>query len=140
MSDWDENTNDALWRFCDSLEISRFERFGLADSTFYRLRVLTNTLTTMSLSVEGIGPLPGGCSGCWVEFYGHKFLHRANVDSSVTPVEIALSNCSLDAPEYWVARFLGQDVPACWLYLLLKITNSEEIGFAGTEGMFELPS
>jgi hypothetical protein len=138
--DWSEDTTDSLWRFCDELDISRSERFGLDDSVFLRVRVLTNILTSMGLSVEGIGPLPDGSgSGCWIEFYGHKSLYRVNVDSSRTPVEIALASCGLDAPEYWAARFLGQDTAGCWYYLFLKIVNSEEIGFGGSADMFRLP-
>jgi hypothetical protein len=141
MSEWDENTHDALWRFCDALNISRLERFGLSDPTFYRLRVLVDTLTAMGLSVEDIRSLPDS-PGCDLKLYGRKFLHLVGVraDEGNGFATIRLCGCSLDRPELWTHRFEGEDVAACWFYLLLMVVNTEEIGFGGSEVMFQLPS
>ena len=39
----------------------------------------------------------------------------------------------------WTPCFQGRDIPSDWFSLLLKIATIEDIGFFGTEGMFEVP-
>jgi hypothetical protein len=136
---WGEPTDDTIWQFADALDISRFERFGLTDATLFRLDVLRRNADIFGVKVDGIGSLPAGGSGCWMFLYGFNFAHRVEVNGNAEPAEISLATCDLDLPETWTPRFQGQDTAGCWSYLLLKIASIEGIGFAGTEGMFEVP-
>ena len=48
-------TNDSLWQFCDAMDISRFERFGLSDSTLFRLDALRHEHVTATARVLKAG-------------------------------------------------------------------------------------
>jgi hypothetical protein len=135
---WKE-TNDSLWQFCDELNVSRFERFGLSDATFFRLATLQRNAGAFGLGAEEISRLPEDRAGCWLHLYGVKFAHGITVNADRPPVQISLDTCELDRPEIWTPRFEGRDTPTCWLYLLQKVADIEGIGFAGTEGVFEVP-
>ena len=138
-SEWHGETNDTLWAFCDELNISRFERFGLSDSTFFRLAALQRNAGAFGLGAEEISRLPEDRAGCWLHLYGVKFAHGITVNGDTQPTQISLDTCELDRPEIWTPRFQGRDTVSCWYYLLLKVADIEGIGFAGTEGMFEVP-
>jgi hypothetical protein len=51
-------TNDSLWQFCDAMDISRFERFGLSDSTLFRLDALRRNAGVFGVRAEEVGRLP----------------------------------------------------------------------------------
>jgi hypothetical protein len=133
---WRE-TNDTIWTFLDSMDVSRFEKFGLPDSTLYRLAALQRNAGAFGLGAEEIAST--GSSGCRLYLYGRKFAHRITVDGSESPPEIELATCELDQAEAWTPRFEGRDTVGCWYYLLRKIVDAEDIGALFTESIFEVP-
>ena len=136
--EWGEPTDDTIWQFADAMDISRFERFGLTDATLFRLDVLRRNCNAFGIHSEQIGQLSPG-SGCWLLLYGCQFLHRVAVDGDVEPAGIWLYKCNLDQAESWTPCFQGRDIPGDWFSLLLQIATAEDIGFFGTEGIFEVP-
>jgi hypothetical protein len=143
MSEWDESTSNVLWRLNDMRGVSRFETFSLSPYTRYRLYVLVNNARVFGVTVECVNEHLVHVAGCVIDLYGKINLYRLWIEGDIegdTPTTIRLYNSNLDEAENWRPRFEGQDIPACWYAVFLKIANSENIGFTGGPSLFEVPT